>query len=307
MKLGMVGVGRMGGNMVLRLLRDGHECAVFDTETSRVESLVKAGAAGASSLEELVSMLKRPRALWVMLPAGPPTEETITALADLMGSGDLIVDGGNSYYKEDARKKTMLEKRGIEYLDVGLSGGIWGLEHGYSIMIGGKESAVRRLEPVFRSLAPSPDRGWARVGPTGAGHYVKMVHNGMIYGLLQAYAEGFELLESKKEYDLDLHKIADSWRYGSVARSWLLDIIASALEKDQTLEDVAPYVADSGEGRWTVMEAIELNRSVPVISISLMRRLRSREEAPYGDRLIAKLRNIFGGHEYRDASSSPHT
>jgi len=307
MQIGMVGLGRMGANMVLRLLRNGHECVVFDIDAPKVKNLTEAGAKGASTLLDLVSTLDRPRTLWVMLPAGPPTEETITALAELVDSGDLIVDGGNSHYREDARKEAMLGKKGVHYLDVGLSGGIWGLEQGYSIMIGGEADDVKRLKPVLEALASSPDKGWGHVGPTGAGHYVKMVHNGMIYGLLQAYAEGFELLKNKKEYDLDLHGIADIWRYSSVARSWLLDLISAALEEDQDLEDIAPHIADSGEGRWTVMEAIEQNCSIPIISLSLLRRLRSREEAPYSDRLIAKLRNLFGGHDLPKASSTPQT
>ena len=201
----------------------------------------------------------------------------------------------------------MLGAKGVHYLDVGLSGGVWGLEHGYSLMIGGEKEDVRRLEPVFQSLAPAPDKGWGHVGPTGAGHYVKMIHNGMIYGLLQSYAEGFELLKNKKEYELDLRAIADLWSHGSVARSWLMDLIAAALAEDQDLEGIAPLVADSGEGRWTVAEAIEQDSSIPVITLSLLRRLRSREEAPYSDRLIAKLRNLFGGHELPGGKTQPHT
>jgi 6-phosphogluconate dehydrogenase len=280
---------------------------VFDIDTGKVQDLTVSGAVGASTLGDLVASLERPRSLWVMLPAGPPTEETVSALAELAEPDDLIVDGGNSPYREDIQKKQMLGARGVHYLDVGLSGGVWGLEQGYSLMIGGEAEAVRRLEPVFQALAPAPDRGWGHVGPTGAGHYVKMVHNGMIYGLLQAYAEGFELLKNKKEYELDLHGIADLWRHGSVARSWLMDLIAAALAEDQDLEEITPQIADSGEGRWTVEEAIEQNSSIPIITLSLLRRLRSREEAPYGDRLIAKLRNLFGGHELPRGNTAPHT
>lgn len=307
MQIGMVGLGRMGSNMVLRLLKDGHECVVYDLDTKKMKALVERGAQHASSLEEMVQLLRRPRSLWIMLPAGKPTEEVFESLAGLMEPEDLIVDGGNSYYKDDISRAEMLKARGMYYLDVGMSGGIWGLEHGYSIMIGGEKRAVQRLEPIFRSLAATAERGWGHVGPTGAGHYVKMVHNGMIYGLLQAYAEGFELLRYKKGYDLDLKEIADIWRYSSVARSWLLDLISTALEDDQTLEGIASVVADSGEGRWTVLEAIEQGCSVPVITLSLLRRFRSREDEPYSDKLIAKLRNLFGGHELPRGLSSPQT
>jgi 6-phosphogluconate dehydrogenase len=307
MKIGMIGLGRMGANMVLRLMNDGHECVVYDLDAEKVNVLTAKGAVGAASLEEMVHVLPKPRSLWLMLPAGKPTETTLSTLAGLLESEDLIVEGGNSYYKEDVPRAKMLAERGIHYLDVGLSGGIWGLEHGYSIMIGGEERMVQRLESVFSSLAESPDQGWGRVGPTGAGHYVKMVHNGMIYGLLQAYAEGFELLSNKKEYALDLKGIADMWRYSSVARSWLLDLISSALEHDQSLEHIASRIADSGEGRWTVIESIEQGCSVPVISAALLRRFRSQEPDPFADKLIAKLRNLFGGHELPENPSETQT
>jgi 6-phosphogluconate dehydrogenase len=283
--------------MVLRLLRDGHECVAFDIDRGKVDRLVDAGARAAYSLREAVSLLDAPRSLWIMLPAGEQTVRTIESLAELLGADDLVVDGGNSHYHDDASRAALLGERGIRYLDAGLSGGVWGLEHGYSIMIGGRRDDVERLEPVFRSLAASAERGWAHVGPTGAGHYVKMIHNGMIYGLLQAYAEGFELLRNKKEYGLDLHGIAELWRYSSVARSWLLDLISMALKDDQSLEDVAAHIADSGEGRWTVQEAVEQGCPIPVISSSLLRRFRSQQDESYSDKLIAKLRNLFGGHE----------
>jgi 6-phosphogluconate dehydrogenase len=297
MQIGMVGLGRMGGNMVLRLIKGGHDCVVFDIDRAVVQKFVKRNVHGAPSLNELVSILKKPRAVWVMVPAGKPTEEVIGKLALLMEPGDTIIDGGNSYYKDDFNRAEKLRKEGIHYLDVGVSGGIWGLENGYSIMVGGEEKIVQQLSPIFGTLAESPDRGWGHVGPTGAGHYVKMVHNGMIYGILQAYAEGFELLNNKKEFDLDLQKIADIWRYSSVARSWLLDLISSSLGEDPELKDIAAHISDSGEGRWTVIEAIEQNCSIPIISMSLLRRFRSREDAPFSDKLIAKLRNLFGGHE----------
>jgi 6-phosphogluconate dehydrogenase len=297
MQIGMVGLGRMGGNMVLRLIKGGHDCVVFDADHAVVESFIRSKARGTFSLTELVSTLKKPRAVWVMVPAGNPTEEAVGKLAQLMEPGDTIIDGGNSYYKDDFHRAEKLREKGIHYLDVGVSGGIWGLENGYSIMIGGEDNVVQQLSPIFETLAESPERGWGRVGPAGAGHYVKMVHNGMIYGILQAYAEGFELLNNKKEFDLDLREIADIWRYSSVARSWLLDLISSSLEEDPELKDVAAHISDSGEGRWTVIEAIEQNCSIPIISMSLLRRFRSREDAPFSDKLIAKLRNLFGGHE----------
>jgi 6-phosphogluconate dehydrogenase len=297
MQIGMVGLGRMGGNMVLRLIKGGHDCVVFDIKRAVVQRFVRRNAHGTFSLNELISALKKPRAVWVMVTAGKPTDEVIGKLALLMEPGDTIIDGGNSYYKDDFNRAEKLRKEGIHYLDVGVSGGIWGLEKGYSIMIGGEEKIVQQLSPIFETLAESPDRGWGRVGPTGAGHYVKMVHNGMIYGILQAYAEGFELLNNKREFELDLREIADIWRYSSVARSWLLDLISSSLGEDPELKDIAAHISDSGEGRWTVIEAIEQNCSIPIISMSLLRRFRSREDAPFSDKLIAKLRNLFGGHE----------
>jgi 6-phosphogluconate dehydrogenase len=297
MQIGMVGLGRMGGNMVLRLIRGGHDCVVFDVDRAVVQRFEKHSASVTASLKELISSLRKPRAVWIMVPAGKPTEEVIEKLSLLMEPGDTIIEGGNSYYKDDFNRAEKLRKEGVRFLDVGVSGGIWGLEKGYCIMIGGDETDVQRLSPIFRTLAESPDRGWGRVGPTGAGHYVKMVHNGMIYGILQAYAEGFELLDNKREFGLNLGEIADMWRYSSVARSWLLDLISSSLGEDPELNDIAARISDSGEGRWTVIEAIEQNCSIPIISMSLLRRFRSREDAPFSDKLIAKLRNLFGGHE----------
>lgn len=296
MQIGMIGLGRMGGNMVVRLLKAGHDCVVYDIDSDRVVRCAAQGASGAQSIDALVSQLEAPRSVWLMLPAGHPTEEVISELSGLLMKGDTIIDGGNSYYKDDFRRKEQLHNLEIHYIDAGLSGGIWGLEHGYSIMIGGDTEAVQHLRPIFEALAESPDRGWGHVGPTGAGHYVKMVHNGMIYGLLQAYAEGFELLEGKQGFNLDLQEIAGIWCSSSVARSWLLDIIRSALEEDPELKGIAARIDDSGEGRWTVIEAMEQNRSIPIISMSLLRRIRSREDEPYSDKLIAKLRNLFGGH-----------
>lgn len=301
MQIGMIGLGKMGANMVLRLMKDGHDCVVFDLEKDKVKNLVKEGAEGAASFKSFVRLLKKPRVVWLMLPPGNTTEQAVSGLSELMEACDIIIDGGNNYYKNDIRRAKELEKKGLQYLDVGISGGIWGLKEGYSQMVGGRQEIVDYLQPVFETLASEPDRGWGRVGPSGAGHFVKMIHNGVVYGLMQAYAEGFELMNNKKkEFNLDLHRIAEIWRFSSVARSWLLDLISAALEENQTLEKIEAYVPDSGEGCWTLIEAIEQNCSIPVISMSLLRRFRSREKAPFGDKLLAKLRNQFGGHDVKE-------
>ena len=297
----MVGLGRMGGNMTLRLLRAGHRVVVFDPQAEAVRALSGEGAGGAGSLAELVDMLAQPRAVWVMVPAGEATETTINALADCMSEGDTVIDGGNSNYKDSMRRAGALASLGISFLDAGTSGGVWGLAGGYSLMVGGDEAAFRRLEPVFQSLAPGPDRGYGRVGPAGAGHFVKMVHNGIEYGLMQAYAEGFELMKAKTGFDLDLAQVSQIWRHGSVVRSWLLDLTAAALEEDPGLESIQAYVEDSGEGRWTVQEGVELSVPTPVISLALQARFRSRQEQPFGARLLAAMRNQFGGHAVRRA------
>jgi len=299
----MIGLGRMGNNMARRLLAAGHRVAVYDRDLEAAATLRPLGATPAASLEELASMLAPPRAVWVMVPAGGPTEDIINSLKTLLSSGDLVIDGGNSFYRDSMRRAASLAEAGIEFLDAGTSGGIWGLTEGYSLMIGGSEVAFRRLEPVFQTLAPSPDSGYGYVGPAGAGHYVKMVHNGIEYGLMQAYAEGFELLAAKQEFDLDLKQVAEIWRVGSVVRSWLLDLTAAALEKDPGLSALEGYVDDSGEGRWTVQESIELAVPAPVISAALQARFRSRQEQPFGARLLAALRNEFGGHPVRPATS----
>ncbi len=301
MQIGMVGLGRMGSNMVQRLLRGGHDVVAFDFKDEAVQAVVKDGAAAASSLEHLVERLATPRAVWVMVPAGDATENTVNALAEVLSRGDAIIDGGNANYKDSMRRAASLKERGIDFIDSGTSGGIWGITEGYSLMVGGEADAVRRVEPVFHTLAPAPDKGYAHVGPPGAGHFVKMVHNGIEYGLMQAYAEGFDLLQAKKEFDLDLPAIANVWRYGSVVRSWLLDLTAAALEEDPTLEALKAYVEDSGEGRWTVNESIELAVPAPVIALSLMERFRSRHENSFADRLLAAMRNQFGGHAVRKA------
>jgi 6-phosphogluconate dehydrogenase len=292
----MVGLGKMGANMTTRLVQGGHEVVAFDRSADAVQGAVGHGAKGASALEDLVRQLKAPRAVWVMLPAGDPTENTVRALAELMGKGDTIIDGGNSNYKESIRRSAMIADRELSFVDVGTSGGIWGLKEGYALMIGGPNEAVERLRPIFETLAPAKDQGWGHVGPAGAGHFTKMVHNGIEYGMMQAYAEGFSILKHKKELKLDLAQIAELWRTGSVVRSWLLDLTARALRDDQDLTSIAPYVSDSGEGRWTVTEAIDLDVPAPVITLSLIQRLRSRDSESFADRLLSALRNQFGGH-----------
>ena len=301
MEIGMVGLGRMGGNMAHRLLIGGHRVLTYDREQAAVAASQDLGAVGLASLEDLVAALSVPRAVWVMVPAGQPTEDTIDALAPLLQPGDVVLDGGNSFYKDSIRRGEKLASRGIDFIDVGTSGGIWGLTEGYALMVGGNAEAVKRLEPVFHSLAPAKDKGYAHAGPTGAGHFVKMVHNGIEYGLMQAYAEGFELMAAKEEFDLDLPKIAESWRNGSVVRSFLLDLTAAALKEEPGLESLQSYVDDSGEGRWTVQESVDLGVPIPVITASLQQRFRSRQEQPFSGRLLAALRNRFGGHAVRRA------
>ena len=293
MELGFVGLGRMGSNMVERLLGGGHRVVAFDRSAEAVARAVAKGATGAGSLEELVKALTPPRAVWVMVPAGPPTEETIQALARLLARNDTILDGGNSFYKDDSKRAEELKPKGIHYLDVGTSGGVWGLKRGYCLMVGGAREIYGRLEPIFKSLAP-PD-GYAWMGSHGAGHYVKMIHNGIEYGLMQAYAEGFALLE-KSEFDLDLRAIAHLWNQGSVVRSWLLELAELALENDPRLTEIKGYVEDSGEGRWTVQDAIDKDVPAPAIALALFARFRSRQEESFADRMLAALRNAFGGH-----------
>ena len=301
MEIGMIGLGRMGSNMARRLLDGSHRVVVYDPIKEVIEALVAQGATGSVSITNLVEKLAPPRAIWLMVPSGEPTESTIDTVAAELSQGDVVIDGGNSNYKDSVRRASALLEKGIKFLDVGTSGGIWGLKEGYCLMVGGDIEAFHRMEPIFRTLAPSLQDGYGHVGPSGAGHFVKMVHNGIEYGLMQAYAEGFELMQAKREFDLDLPQIAEIWRYGSVVRSWLLDLAAAALKEDPKLESIQPYVEDSGEGRWTVQESIDLAVPVPVMALSLQARFRSRQEQPYGAKLLAALRQQFGGHRVKKA------
>ena len=301
MELGMIGLGRMGGNMTQRLLKGGHRVVAYDPDAGARRAAQNAGADGAGSIGEVAVMLTAPRAVWVMVPAGDVTDATINELAEALEAGDAIIDGGNSNYKQTIRRAAAVKARGIEMLDSGTSGGVWGLTEGYSLMVGGDAAAFARLEPIFQTLAPSADSGYGRVGPSGAGHFVKMVHNGIEYGMMQAFAEGFELMEAKGELELDLAQIAEIWRYGSVVRSWLLDLTAAALDESGDLAGIQAYVEDSGEGRWTVEESIELAVPIPVIAASLQARFRSRQSEPFGAKLLAAMRNQFGGHSVRRA------
>jgi len=296
MELGMVGLGRMGANMARRLLRGGHRVVGFDPKAEARDALERDGGGSAESLQALVAALPAPRAIWMMVPAGTITDATVNTLAGLLAPGDALIDGGNSNYKDTLRRAARLGERKIAYVDAGTSGGVWGLQEGYSLMVGGDQVAVERLRPIFETLAPAPDKGWGRVGPVGSGHFTKMVHNGIEYGLMQAYAEGFSILQHKRDFALDLHQVAEIWRTGSVVRSWLLDLTSDALGKNPTMDGIAPWVADSGEGRWTLQEAIDLDVPAPVIALSLMARLRSRDNDSFADRLLAAMRNEFGGH-----------
>jgi len=298
MELGFVGLGRMGMNMVRRLQRDKHRVITYDRSPDVVKASVQEGAAGTTSLRDLVGKLTPPRAVWVMVPAGEPTEGTIRELSGLLQPDDVIVDGGNSHYKDDARRAAELRAKAIHYLDAGTSGGIWGLQIGYCLMIGGDEVIFKRLEPIFKTLAP--EDGYAYMGSAGAGHYVKMIHNGIEYGMMQAYAEGFELL-SKSDFKLNLPMIAELWMHGSVVRSWLLELAASALKDDPRLDKIKGYVEDSGEGRWTVVDAIEKDVPALVLTSSLYTRFRSRQEESFADKMLAGLRNAFGGHAVKKA------
>ena len=297
----MIGLGRMGANMARRLLKGGHELDVFDPDSAPRKVLVEQGAKDAESLATLVAAIPKPRIVWLMVPAGRVTESTLAELITVLEPGDTVVDGGNSNYKDTQRRAADFASRGIAYVDCGTSGGVWGLENGYSLMIGGDAEAVERLRPVFETLAPAADKGWGHVGPSGAGHFAKMIHNGIEYGLMQAYAEGFSILAHKEDLALDLLQVAEIWRHGSVVRSWLLDLTAGALKDNPAMSGIAPHVPDSGEGRWTVQEAIELDVPAPVITLALLQRLRSRDDDSYADRLLAAMRQQFGGHAVKKA------
>ncbi len=327
MQLGMVGLGRMGGNMVRRLMRGGHQCVVSDLNPGNVKQLVSEGAIGSASLDDFVSKLSVPRVTWLMVPAGNPTEQTVLALAQRMNPGDITIDGGNSHYKDDVRRAKQLRQRSIHYVDVGTSGGIWGLERGYCMMIGGPENVVRHLDPIFKTLAPgrgdlprtpgrekmlgTAEEGYLYCGPSGAGHFVKMVHNGIEYGLMQAYAEGFDIfsnanskgLEEDYRYDFNLADIAEAWRRGSVVGSWLLDLVAMALVENPTLANYTGMVQDSGEGRWTILAAIEEAVPAEVLSAALYTRFRSRQEHTFAEKILSAMRHKFGGHVERAAGN----
>jgi 6-phosphogluconate dehydrogenase len=325
MQLGMIGLGRMGANMVRRLMRGGHECVVFDLNQDSVKALEADGAVGAHSLDDFVNKLQKPRAVWVMVPAGGPTENTVTALSKFLSGDDVIIDGGNSHFKDDVRRAGSLAEKGIHYMDVGTSGGIWGAERGYCLMIGGQKAAFDRLEPIFKTLAPgageiertpgrekiesSSENGYLYCGPSGSGHFVKMVHNGIEYGLMQAYAEGFDIMRNANSkdlpeeirYDLNLPEIAEVWRRGSVVGSWLLDLTAMALLENPSLSEYTGFVQDSGEGRWTIMAAIEEAVPVDVLATSLFTRFRSRQDSSFAEKVLSAMRQKFGGHVERPA------
>ena len=297
MQMAMIGLGRMGANMARRLRRGGIEVVGFNRSRDVVDALVKEeGMIAADSLADAVARLKAPRVVWVMLPSGAVTEQHLDELRTLLDKGDLVIDGGNANYHDSQRRGAVFAKQGIEFVDAGTSGGVWGLENGYCLMVGGTDAAIKMLTPALKVLAPGADHGWAHVGPVGAGHFTKMVHNGIEYGMMQAIAEGFALLRGKKEFALDLAQIGELWKHGSVVRSWLLDLTADALKADQKLENIKPIVPDSGEGRWTAVEAIDQGQALPVISMSLAMRFASQDQEGYSNRLLSMMRNAFGGH-----------
>lgn len=302
MELGMIGLGKMGAFMTERLVRGGHRVVGLDRDPAAVQRVVEKGASGAESLEKLIGQLKAPRAIWLMVPAGAPVDQTIDQLTPHLAPGDTIIDGGNSYYKDSVRRATALAPKKINFVDSGTSGGVWGLTEGYSMMVGGDADVVKRLSPIFQTLAPGPDKGWGRVGPAGAGHYVKMVHNGIEYGIMQAYAEGLDLLRHKEEFHLDLLQITKIWQFGSVIRSWLLDLTVDALSGNPKLDGIEAYVTDSGEGRWTAMEGIELGVPLPALTGALDTRLRSQDPEPFANKLLAMMRHEFGGHAVKTAA-----
>jgi 6-phosphogluconate dehydrogenase len=301
MNLGMIGLGRMGANMAQRLVRGGHRVVGYAPHANERTNAAGAGIEAVDSLAKLVSALPTPRAVWLMIPAGEPVDQTLELLLSLLTRDDIVIDGGNSNYHDSQRRAQSLQEKGLHFVDVGTSGGVRGLENGYSLMIGGDTEMVARLRPIFETLAPTRASGWGHVGPSGAGHFTKMIHNGIEYGMMQAYAEGFAVMKHKQEFNLDLQQVANIWRDGSVVRSWLLDLTEQLLAKNPTLKNIAPFVADSGEGRWTVAEAIELGVAAPVITAALLQRLRSRDAESFSDRMLAGLRNEFGGHALKSA------
>ena len=303
MQIAMVGLGKMGANMTRRLLNGGHQLVVSDLSEEAVAAAEAEGAIGVASLADLAGRLESPRTVWVMVPAGKPTDGVISSLSELLAEGDIIIDGGNSNYRDTMRRAEALSAKGIHFVDVGTSGGVWGLAEGYSMMVGGENDALAHIRPALETLAPGTDKGWGHVGPVGSGHFVKMIHNGIEYGMMQAYAEGFEIMHAKEQFGLDLHQIAEIWRYGSVVRSWLLDLTADALARDLELSDVKDWVADSGEGRWTVFESIDLDVPAPVITLALQARFSSRQEQSYAAKILAAMRYQFGGHAVKQAES----
>ena len=306
MKIALIGLGKMGANMARRLCRGGIEVVGFNRSRDIMEELAREeGMIPADSLADAVRQLPSPRVVWLMLPSGNPTEETLQELIPMLHRGDVVVEGGNSNYHDTQRRAKMLAGHGIGYVDSGTSGGVWGLKEGYCLMVGGAKQHIAAVEPVLKTLAPAPDRGWAHVGPVGSGHFTKMIHNGIEYGMMQAYAEGFALLRGKEEFSLDMAQITELWRHGSVVRSWLLDLTADFMQRDQDLESVEPYVADSGEGRWTVVESVDQGVAAPVLTLALQMRFASQDEYGYGNRALSMMRNAFGGHfvETRDEQS----
>ena len=301
MELAIIGLGKMGLNMATRLVRGGHRVVGFARSQATVQEAVELGAEGASSLEDAVSKLNAPRIVWVMVPSGQATDDTINKLEGMLSKGDIVIDGGNSNYKDSVRHAAQLEAKGIDFVDCGTSGGIWGISEGYSLMIGGRLEVTEKIHPIFETLAPAADKGWGRVGPHGAGHFTKMIHNGIEYGMMQAFAEGFSILKAKEEFELDLAQISQVWQHGSVVRSWLLDLAVNALKEDTELKDIKPWVADSGEGRWTVFESIDLDVPAPIITLALQMRFASRDEENYSARMLSALRNQFGGHAIKKA------
>ena len=303
MELGLIGLGRMGANMARRLRQGGIEVVGFNRNPEVARNLAReTGLMAANSLEDLVSRLKAPRIVWLMLPAGEVTQQHLDQLVSRLAPGDIVVDGANSYYKDSMRRGQMLAAKKLHYVDAGVSGGVWGLENAYALMLGGEKTAIDRLKPVIKVLAPGADKGWLHCGPVGSGHFVKMVHNGIEYGMMQAYAEGFALMKAREDFKLDLGAVAETWRHGSVVRSWLLDLTAEFLARDQELKDIEPFVADSGEGRWTAIEGIEQGVPTPVMSLALMMRFASQGRDEYADKLLAMMRRGFGGHATKKKS-----